>query len=305
MQANEPPVGQSEQTHATPPLEWRDLGIFLGLAFGVTWGIWAVVYLLGGLDNLLVFTVGSLLAMWGPGVAALVCSRYVSPMSRRELGVQRGNLERYASIYFFVLLFLIAAMGLSVGLGIQEVNTTLEPLRSELADQPYPFNDPILVVFINIVTAFTLAAVLNSLFALGEELGWRGYLLAKLAPLGMGRASLLIGLIWGIWHAPAIFMGYNYPEHPWLGMVFMVWFALGWSVILTWLRLAAGSVLAAAFGHGLINAVAGLPLLLLLDTDSLIRAPLGITGLVPLTLLAVLAFGLLQKQERQDAQGSS
>ncbi len=305
MQASEPPVEQSEQTPATPPLEWRSLGIFLGLAFGLTWGIWAVVYLLGGLENLFVFTVGSLLAMWGPGVAAIVCSRYVTPMSRKELGVRRGNLERYASIYFFVLLFLIAAMGLSVGLGIQEVNTPLEPLRSELADQPYPFNDPILVVFINIVTAFTLAAVLNSLFALGEELGWRGYLLAKLAPLGMARASLLIGIIWGIWHAPAIFMGYNYPEHPWLGMVFMVWFTLGWSVIITWLRLAAGSVLAAAFGHGLINAVAGLPLLLLLDTDSLVRAPLGITGLVPLTLLAVLAFGLLRKQERQDAPTSS
>ena len=305
MQSNPPPPQQIEQSNPKPPLEWRAIGVFLGCAFGVTWGVWGIVFLLGGLENLLVFTVGSLLAMWGPGVAAIFCSRYITPMSKRDLGLRRGYLERYISIYFFVILFLIAAMGLSVGLGLQEVNATLEPLSSEIADQQYPFNDPILVVFINIITAFTLAALINSLFALGEELGWRGYLLAKLAPLGMSRASLLIGVIWGVWHAPAIFMGYNYPGHPLVGALFMVWFAVGWSVIFTWLRQVTRSVLAAAFGHGLLNAVAGLPLLLLLDTDSLIRAPLGITGLVPLTLLAVLVFGLLRRQEREGVESAA
>ena len=303
MQPSAPAAPRPAANSPLSALEWRGIGIFLGGAFALTWGVWAVVYLLGGMENLPVFTVGSLLAMWCPGIAALICGRYVTPMPARDLGLRWGNLERYASIYVFVLLFLIAAMGLSVGLGLQEVNATLEPLRSEIVEQPYPFNDPILVVFVTIVGSFTLAALANSLFALGEELGWRGYLLAKLAPLGMSRASLLIGLIWGVWHAPAIFMGYNYPGHPWLGALFMVWFTLGWSVIFTWLRQETRSVLAAAFGHGLLNAVAGLPLLLLLDIDSpfysLIRAPLGITGLAPLTLLALFAFWLLLRRERE------
>ena len=299
MQPDPASPQQAERYSTTQALARRGIGVFLALAFGLTWGVWGLVYVLGGLENLVVFTGGSLLAMWCPGIAAIFCSRYVTPMSARDLGLQRGFLERYSNIYLFVILYLIAAMGLSVGLGFQEVNATLEPLRSELVDQQYPFNDPILVTFVTIIGSFTLVALFNSLFALGEELGWRGYLLAKLAPLGMGRASLLIGLIWGVWHAPAIFMGYNYPGHPWLGALLMVWFAVGWSVILTWLRLETRSVLAAAFGHGLLNAVAGLPLLLLLDADSLIRAPLGITGLVPLSLLALLAFVLLQKRERK------
>ena len=122
-----------------------------------------------------------------------------------------------------------------------------------------------------------------------------------MAPLGMARASILIGLIWGVWHAPAIFMGYNYPGYPLVGALLMVWFTVGWSIIFTWLRQVAGSVLAAAFGHGLLNAVAGLPLLLLQDANSLMRAPLGITGLVPLTLLALLVLGLLQKRQREGA----
>ena len=299
MQPQAPKMQQPELKSVATTLEWRGIGTFLLVTFGLTWAVWAVVYLLGGAENLPLFTVGSLLAMWCPGIAAIICSRYVTPMSKRDLGLQRGYLERYVSIYFFVFLFLIAAMGLSVGLGFQEVNATLEPLSSEIADQQYPFNDPILAVFISIVLSFTLAALFNSVFALGEELGWRGYLLAKLAPIGLGRASILIGIIWGVWHAPAIFMGLNYPGHPFLGVLMMIWFTIGWSVVLTWLREVTQSVLSAAFGHGLINAVASLPLLLLLDTDSLIRAPLGITGLVPLSLIALLAFGLLQRRERE------
>jgi membrane protease YdiL (CAAX protease family) len=299
MQPQAPKMQQPELKSVATTLEWRGIGIFLLVTFGLTWAVWAVVYLLGGSENLPLLTVGSLVAMWCPGIAAIICSRYVTPMSKRDLGLQRGYLERYVSIYFFVFLFLIAAMGLSVGLGFQEVNATLEPLSSEIADQQYPFNDPILAVFISIVLSFTLAALFNSVFALGEELGWRGYLLAKLAPIGLGRASILIGIIWGVWHAPAIFMGLNYPGHPFLGVLMMIWFTIGWSVVLTWLREVTQSVLSAAFGHGLINAVASLPLLLLLDTDSLIRAPLGITGLVPLSLIALLAFGLLQRRERE------
>ena len=299
MQPQALKMQQPELKSVATALEWRGIGTFLLVTFGLTWAVWAVVYLLGGSENLPLLTVGSLVAMWCPGIAAIICSRYITPMSKRDLGLQRGYLERYVSIYFFVFLFLIAAMGLSVGLGFQEVNATLEPLSSEIADEQYPFNDPILAAFISIISSFTLVALFNSMFALGEELGWRGYLLAKLAPMGLGRASILIGIIWGVWHAPAIFMGLNYPGHPFLGVLMMIWFTIGWSVVLTWLREVTQSVLSAAFGHGLINAVASLPLLLLLDADSLIRAPLGITGLVPLSLIALLAFGLLQRRERE------
>ena len=152
MQPQAPKMQQPEQKSVATTLEWRGIGIFLLVTFGLTWAVWAVVYLLGGSENLPLFTVGSLLAMWCPGIAAIICSRYITPMSKRDLGLQRGYLERYVSIYFFVFLFLIAAMGLSVGLGFQEVNATLEPLSSEIADQQYPFNDPILAVFISIVS---------------------------------------------------------------------------------------------------------------------------------------------------------
>ncbi len=44
------------------------------------------------------------------------------------------------------------------------------------------------------------------LFALGEEIGWRGYLLPKLSGLGPVRAALLAGLLHGLWHLPIILL---------------------------------------------------------------------------------------------------
>jgi membrane protease YdiL (CAAX protease family) len=50
------------------------------------------------------------------------------------------------------------------------------------------------------VVPVLLAGTLLSVF--GEEYGWRGYLLPKLLPLGELRASLIVGVIWGVWHFP-------------------------------------------------------------------------------------------------------
>ncbi len=76
-----------------------------------------------------------------------------------------------------------------------------------------------LIVAIQIAISFTLGPLINTLLALGEELGWRGFLLPSLLPLGQWRAILMSGLIWGVWHAPAILQGHNYPSQPVLGVV--------------------------------------------------------------------------------------
>src|SRR5262249_29691482 len=60
--------------------------------------------------------------------------------------------------------------------------------------------------------ALLLGPLINGLFTFGEEFGWRGYLQPKLMPLGGKRAMLLIGVIWGVWHWPIIFMGYEYAQ---------------------------------------------------------------------------------------------
>ncbi|MCH1941506.1 CPBP family intramembrane glutamic endopeptidase [Holdemania massiliensis] len=93
--------------------------------------------------------------------------------------------------------------------------------------------------------------------ALGEELAWRGWLLPRLQEfLGVRRAVLATSLIWGLWHAPIILLGYNYgPDHPLLGVLMQLWLCLIQGVILAWLQLKSQSVWTCALWHASLNGI--------------------------------------------------
>jgi membrane protease YdiL (CAAX protease family) len=141
----------------------------------------------------------------------------------------------------------------------------------------------IIVIAVNLV-----AVVVNIVPAFGEEFGWRGYLLMRLLPLGARRAMVLSGAIWGLWHAPVILQGHNYPDHPVIGVPLMIGFCILLGVIFGWLRLASGSVFAAAVAHAAVNGPANTPLLFLRGRNDITT---GITGLLGQAVM--LAFVLL------------
>ncbi len=75
---------------------------------------------------------------------------------------------------------------------------------------------PLWMLFINSLVA---GATINAIAAFEEESGWRGFLLNKLKHQSFIKTSFTIGLIWGVWHAPIILAGHNYPDHPCHGRV--------------------------------------------------------------------------------------
>jgi membrane protease YdiL (CAAX protease family) len=91
----------------------------------------------------------------------------------------------------------------------------------------------------------------------GEEFGWRAYLLPKLMPLGPRKATLLVGAIWGVWHWPAILMGFNYRLDYWgapvVGPLLFVSILMVESAFYSWVTLRSGSVWPAAIAHGVHN----------------------------------------------------
>jgi membrane protease YdiL (CAAX protease family) len=129
---------------------------------------------------------------------------------------------------------------------------------------------------------------INAVAALGEELGWRGLLLRELSPLGFWRLSLLTGAVWGIWHAPLIVQGHNFPDAPVAGVVVMTGWTVAASPLFTYLTVRAESVLAATLLHGSFNAVASLSLVYLTGAGTLLVGPVGVAG-IGAALLATAA----------------
>ena len=144
-------------------------------------------------------------------------------------------------------------------------------------------------IWIGLLQGLIAGITINAIAAFGEELGWRGFLQKELGYLGFWKSSVAIGLIWGVWHAPIILQGHNYPEHPQAGVFMMVIFTLLLSPIFSYVRLKAKSVIAAAIIHGSLNATVGLPLMVLKGGNDL---TIGVTGLAGFLVLALTNLGL-------------
>lgn len=98
-----------------------------------------------------------------------------------------------------------------------------------------------------------------SFAALGEEGGWRAYMMPKLIKLmGMKKAIIVGGIIWGVWHAPITCAGHNfgtdYPGYPYLGIAVMCIFCTTMGIILTFVTIKTGSVWPAVILHAVNNA---------------------------------------------------
>lgn len=141
------------------------------------------------------------------------------------------------------------------------------------------------------LASIPLGAVINSVLAAGEEIGWRGWLLPALRPLGVWPALLISGLIWGLWHSPLILLGYNFGLTDWRGVALMTVGCMAWGVLFGWSRLRTGSVWPAVFGHGALNASASMMMLVAAagDTSDLaFVSPLGLAGWIVIAVIVVV-----------------
>lgn len=158
------------------------------------------------------------------------------------------------------------------------------------------------VVFIPIISI--LQGTMISFAALGEEGGWRGYMMPKLIKLmGTKKAVLAGGIIWGLWHAPLTCVGHNfgtdYPGFPWLGILIMCISCTFLGIALTYITVKSGSIWPAAIMHAVNNAN---PSILAVFTnvekaDEIM--PNSILGFVildiPMVILGIICFVLLCK----------
>lgn len=99
--------------------------------------------------------------------------------------------------------------------------------------------------------------LVGTFFALGEEIGWRGYMLPRLLGRGIVPAMLLVGFLHGIWHLPLMLTTdyYHNTGNPLLIVpLFLVTLTLA-GVFFGFLRLWTGSVWPVAIAHAMVNMV--------------------------------------------------
>lgn len=111
-----------------------------------------------------------------------------------------------------------------------------------------------LVVAVMIFLLLTVGVIKNLGSTLGEEIGWRGFLLFELRKVMSFRAvSITSGLIWAIWHFPVIHLMYGRGENLFLHLGAFTIMILGISVILAYYTFKSNSLWVAAIYHSIHN----------------------------------------------------
>jgi membrane protease YdiL (CAAX protease family) len=285
----------------------RRIIIFLCFAFGIAWITGLIIYLTGGLVNSPQIVPGISLAlillatayMWAPAVGNIL-TRLVTREGWKDTGLRPHFKKGWP--YWLAGWFLPAVLTL-FGAAVffvffpQYFDSSLALVQKQMAAVPaLSALSPWLFVVVQLVAGVLISPIANSLATFGEEFGWRGYLLPKLMPLGGRKAMLLIGVIWGVWHWPVIFMGYEYgfkyPGYPWVGPLLFIWFTLSLGIFQGWLTLRSKSIWPAVIGHAAVNGIAAAAVLVTIGQPNPLLGPLpvGIIGSLGFTLMAIAIF---------------
>jgi CAAX protease family protein len=292
-------------------VEIKRIYIYLAISFGIAWITGLVIYLTGGLVNSpkltgnisLAFVLLATTYMGAPALANLLTritteegwqNAFLRPKFKKSwlywvmAWVGPGILTIFGAVIFFLIF-------------PQFYDSTFTVLREMIsssavaAGQPLPEINPWIIVIAQTIQAILIAPAINAIPTLGEEFGWRAYLQPKLVSLMDNRkAVLLTGVIWGVWHWPAILMGHNYgleyPGVPWLGPLAMVWFCIVLGTFIGWVSLKGGSVWPAVIAHAAINGIAGIGALLVKGDVNPILGPMpvGVIGSIGFSIVAMI-----------------
>ena len=223
------------------------LGVFLTLTIGFSLVFWTLIARGGGLDGAHA-DAWILGLMWSPGGAAILTKLYFD-RTLRGLGWSWGKTRYQVGAYLLPLAYAscVYVTVWLVGLGSLNREVVAHAAR-KFGVSALPMPLALVAVFV-IVGA--LGAVTQSIFALGEEIGWRGFLVPELAKsMSYAKTALVSGAIWALWHYPVVFFGGYRGKTPlWFSTICFTVLIIGISFPLAYLRLRSGSVWTAMFLH--------------------------------------------------------
>ena len=239
--------------------------------------------------------------MFVPALAVLLSGRGLAGMGWR-LGLKKNILNILVAWFLPIILTALGA-GLYFLLFPSHLdlsgNALIASLGPQAAEQLYSQGlTPQTYLLISVIGSVTYAPLINTILALGEEIGWRGFMYPQLkARFGYKKGILFGGVIWAVWHWPLIrLIGYEYGVgyigFPISGMLVFCVFTTAGGLIHDWLYEKSGSIWLPALFHGSINAAATLPqAFCIVGTGSAMLlgpAPNGLIAVIPTVVLALV-----------------
>lgn len=230
-----------------------------------------------------------------PAIAALIVRLWVTREGLSDAGLRlslRGGKWRY---YLIALLLPLINTSLIVSasllLGIARPDFTLQHFLKLYA--PTVRTGPLPpALWPVLLLQLLISAVIATPVLWGEEFGWRSYLQLRLFVGRPKLAAIVTGVIWGCWHLPLIFMGYESYPNPWWGAMLFIAFTIVLSIIFGWLRLSSGSIWASSLAHAATNTIGGSLSVMLFAGNSQFFV-VAYNGVLAILLLGCLAFWLM------------
>lgn len=272
----------------------RQTILFAILVILISWTAAALFYLLNG--NLqttagFVFATGY---MFFPLLSVVIVLAIHKEPILKGLGVSFKLNRWFAVAWLLPVVFNVAAMFASALFPPMRFSTETPILQDALAQmsQSIPDIDAYKLLAITIVSGLSAGITINALFAFGEEIAWRGWLLKQFEGVNFLKASLIIGVFWGIWHAPLIAMGHNYAQHPFIGLGMMIVCCVLLTPVIQYIRVKSKSVITAAIFHGTLNAGAGMSLMYIDNFNDLLGGSAGLAGFLVLLVINCSLFAI-------------
>lgn len=244
--------------------------------------------------------------MWSVALSVVVCliifREGVAVNFKRFLTLSKNVIVYYlvAPLIVYGALALYIAIALPLGLFDFSVYVEIiaDALRHTVPTQmteEQVMNIATVAAYIQILSGYIAAITINAFFALGEEIGWRGYLYSTLGLNPSVRNTVIVGALWGLWHSPAIILlGYNYAVNRYLGVLLFTLYAIALTYPHLLVTTATGGVIPASSLHGAVNALWGLTIVasnLPIEQRELILG-LGLLGIATWAILCIVLYGV-------------
>lgn len=273
--------------------------LFLIITFVVDWGMIETFYALGGKNVSIAGTIVTVIYMFVPMLTAFFIEGVIHKQKiGKALFIRLKPNWWWLVAWLTMPLFAFAALGVSLLFNDVSFSWGMEGMfeRFETYMTPEQLSEmhrtmdefPIHPIWITVFQGLIAGISINAIAGLGEETGWRAFLLKEWSHMKFWPHSLLVGAIWGLWHAPLILRGHNYPEHPTIGAGMMIIWCMLLAPLFTFVTLKGKSVITAAVFHGTLNACAGIAIMLIVGGNDLTVGVSGVAGFVVLIGLNII-----------------